>query len=30
MGFGINILDLTALGHKAGSPQLRYHDEYDD
>ena len=46
MGFGINVLDLTALGRqedweepkgrsdgigrKAGSPQIRYHDEYDD
>jgi hypothetical protein len=45
MGFGINVLDLTALGRqedweepkgrsdvigrKAGSAQLRYHDEYE-
>ena len=46
MGFGVNVLDLTALGRqedweepkgrsdgigrKADSPQIRYHDEYDD
>jgi len=46
MGFGVNILDLTALGRqedweepkgrsdeigrKAGSEEIRYHDEYDD
>jgi predicted dithiol-disulfide oxidoreductase (DUF899 family) len=46
MGFGVNVLDLTALGRqedweepkgrsggigrKAGSAQIRYHDEYDD